>query len=149
MFDSPHTSSPMLMRGNAMVLKNTCRKCPDNQSIEKHLSWSSDIPPAARFPPHRSRPAGYQHNRQPATVGAEERGGRGTTSRRTTTRAAPELSPPKPACAGDAVLRTSTQGTVPMGQCAGRRHRGPHLTVSIPEARPRRLEGWLVEPEGA
>jgi len=80
-------------------------------------------------PPHRSRPAGYQPNRQPATVGTEERGGRGTTSSRTTTRAAPELSPPKSACAGDVILRTSTRGT-PMGQCAGC-HRGQHLTVSI------------------
>ncbi len=75
-------------------------------------------------------PAGYPPNRQPATVGAEERGGRGTTSSRTTTGAAPELSPPKSACADYAVLRTSTRGTVPMGQCAGC-HRGQHLTVHI------------------
>ena len=34
-----------------------------------------------------------------------------------TTRASSELSPPKSACSGDAVLRTSTRGTV-MGQCA-------------------------------
>ena len=46
-----------------------------------------------------------------------ERGGRGTTTSRTTTRASNELSPPKSACSGDAVLRTSTRGTV-MGQCA-------------------------------
>ena len=26
MLDSPHTSAPMLMRGNTLVLKNTCRK---------------------------------------------------------------------------------------------------------------------------
>jgi len=45
-----------------------------------------------------------------------ERGGRGTTSSRTTTRAANELSPPKSACDCDAVLRTSTRGTVHMGQ---------------------------------
>ena len=45
-----------------------------------------------------------------------ERGGRGTTTSRTTTRASNELSPPKSACSGDAV-RTSTRGTV-MGQCA-------------------------------
>ena len=32
--------------------------------------------------------------------------------------------------AGDAVLRTSTRGTVPMGQCVGC-HRGQHLTVHI------------------
>jgi hypothetical protein len=31
--------------------------------------------------------------------------------------AAPELRPTKSACAGDVVLRTSTRGTVPMGQC--------------------------------
>lgn len=47
-----------------------------------------------------------------------ERGGRGTTTSRTTTRASNELSPPKSACSGDAVLRTSTRGTVHMGQCA-------------------------------
>jgi hypothetical protein len=64
MLDSPHTSVPMLMRGNT--------------------------PPTTRSPPHRSRPAGYPPNRQPATVGEEERGGRGTISRRTSTRAAPE-----------------------------------------------------------
>ena len=48
---------------------------------------------------HRSRP-GYQRNQQPTTVSVEERGGRGTTSRRTTTRVAPDLSPPKPVFAG-------------------------------------------------
>ena len=47
-----------------------------------------------------------------------ERGGRGTTTSRTTTRASNELSPPKSACSGDAVLHTSTRGTVHMGQCA-------------------------------
>lgn len=46
-----------------------------------------------------------------------ERGGRGTTTSRTTTRAANERSPLKSACSGDAVLRTSTRGTVHMGQC--------------------------------
>jgi hypothetical protein len=40
-----------------------------------------------------------------------------------TTREAPELNPPKSACSGDAVLCTSTRGTVPMGQCDGC-HRG-------------------------
>ena len=44
-----------------------------------------------------------------------ERGGRGTMLSRTTTRVANELSPPKSACAGDAVLRTSTRGTVHSG----------------------------------
>jgi hypothetical protein len=46
------------------------------------------------------------------------------------TRADPELRPPKPACAGDVILRTSTQGTVPVGQCSPWQ-RGSHLTVSI------------------
>jgi hypothetical protein len=48
MLDSPHTSAPMLKRGNT--------------------------PPTTRSPPHRSRSAGYPPNRQPATVGEEERG---------------------------------------------------------------------------
>ena len=65
----------MLMRGNALVLKAPVENAP-RTSIEKHLSWSPDIPPAARFPLHRSRPAEYQPNRQPATVGAESRVGR-------------------------------------------------------------------------
>jgi hypothetical protein len=63
------------MRGNALVLKTPVENAP-RTSIEKHLSWSPDIPPAAHFPLHRSRPAEYQPNRQPATVcvksGAEE-----------------------------------------------------------------------------
>jgi hypothetical protein len=74
MLDSPHTSAPMLMRGNALVLKTPVENAP-RTSIEKHLSWSSDIPPAARFPLHRSRPAKYQPNRQPATVCAESGAG--------------------------------------------------------------------------
>ena len=72
--DPPHTSAPMLMRGNALVLKTPVENAP-RTSIEKHLSWSSDIPPAARFPLHRSRPAEYQPNRQPATVCAESGAG--------------------------------------------------------------------------
>ena len=102
---------------------------PDSPHTSATIFMRDGHPSAARFPPHRSRPAGYQPNRQPATVGAEERGGRGTTSSRTTTRAAPKLSPPKSACAGDAVLRTSTRGTVPMGQCAGC-HRGHDARVA-------------------
>ena len=42
-----------------------------------------NTPPTTRSPPHRSRPAGNPPNRQPATVGKEERGRRGPTSRRT------------------------------------------------------------------
>jgi hypothetical protein len=70
-----------------LVLKNTCFNTK------------------GQHPFHRSRPAEYQPNRQSATVITEERGWRGTTSRRTTTRAAPELIQPKPAYAGDTVLR--------------------------------------------
>jgi hypothetical protein len=47
------------MRGNALVLKTPVENAT-RTSIEKHLSWSSDIPPAARFPLYRSRPAEYQ-----------------------------------------------------------------------------------------
>jgi hypothetical protein len=42
MLDSPHTSVPMLMRGNALVLKTPVENAP-RTSIEKHLSWSPDI----------------------------------------------------------------------------------------------------------
>jgi hypothetical protein len=48
MLDSPHTLAPMLMRGNALVLKTPVENAP-RTSIEKHLSWSPDIPPAAHF----------------------------------------------------------------------------------------------------
>jgi hypothetical protein len=74
MLDPPYTSAPMLMRGNAVVLKTPVKNAP-RTSIEKHLSWSSDIPPAVRFPLHQSRPAEYQPNRQPATVCEESRAG--------------------------------------------------------------------------
>jgi hypothetical protein len=50
--------------------------------------------PTTHSPPHRSRPAGNPPNRQPATVGEEERGGRGPTSRRTSMREAPDCRPP-------------------------------------------------------
>ena len=56
MLDSTHPSVPMLMRGNT--------------------------PPTTRSPPHRSRPTGNPPNRQPATVGEEERGGTDPTSPR-------------------------------------------------------------------
>jgi hypothetical protein len=59
MLDSPHTPAPMLMRGNALVLKTPVENAP-RTSVEKHLSWSPDIPPAARFPFNRSSPAEYQ-----------------------------------------------------------------------------------------
>jgi len=44
-----------------------------------------------------------------------ERGGKGTTSSRMTTRAVNELSPPKSACAGDAVLQEETELGLPSG----------------------------------
>jgi hypothetical protein len=53
-----------------------------------------NTPPTMRSPPHRSRPTGNPPNRQPATVGEEERGGRDPTSRRTSMRAAPDCRPP-------------------------------------------------------
>ena len=73
--DSPHTSTPMVMQGRALALKNTCQNA-SSTSVEKHLSWSPDIHPTARWvpsTPHRSRPAGHPPNRQPCAVGAEER----------------------------------------------------------------------------
>ena len=75
MSDSPHTSAPMAKRGRALVLKNTCRNA-SSTSVKKHLSWSPDIHPTARWvpsTPHRSRPAGYPPTRQPGAVGAKER----------------------------------------------------------------------------
>jgi hypothetical protein len=53
-----------------------------------------NTPPTTRSPPHRSRPTGNPPNRQPATVGEEERGGRDPMSRRTPMRAAPDCRPP-------------------------------------------------------
>ena len=75
MSDSPHTSAPMVMQGRALVLKNTCRNA-SSTSVKKHLSWSPDIHPTARWvpsTPHRSRPAGSPPTRQPGAVGAKER----------------------------------------------------------------------------
>ena len=75
MSDSPHTSAPMVMRGRALVLKNTCRNA-SSTSVKEHLSWSPYIHPTARWvpsTPHRSRPAGYPPTRQPGAVGAKER----------------------------------------------------------------------------
>ena len=72
---SPHTSTPMVMQGRALVLKNTCQNA-SSTSVEKHLSWSPDIHPTARWvpsTPHRSRPAGRPPNRQPCAAGAVER----------------------------------------------------------------------------
>ena len=60
--DSPHTLASMLMRGNALALKNTCRNAP-RTSVEKHLSWSSDIYPAARWVPTPHR--GHGLNAEP------------------------------------------------------------------------------------
>jgi hypothetical protein len=103
------------------ALKNTCHDARFAPHIGANVN-AGYIPPAAPFPPHRSRPTGYPPYRQPSTVGVEELVRRGTTSRllETTTGSAPELIPPKSACAGDAVLRTSTRGTAPWRVCLQR-----------------------------
>ena len=41
------------------------------------MPMRGNAPPTTRSPPHRSRPTGNPPNRQPATVGEEERGRRG------------------------------------------------------------------------
>ena len=82
MLDSPHTSAPMLMRGNT--------------------------PPTMRSPTYRSPSRRITTQPTTATVGEEERGGRGTTSRRTSTRAAPEHRPPPTARHAPPPPRTST-----------------------------------------
>jgi hypothetical protein len=40
MLDSPHTSAPMLMRGNTLVVKTPVENAP-RTSVEKHLSGGS------------------------------------------------------------------------------------------------------------
>jgi hypothetical protein len=115
--DLTNTSVPMLMWGNALVLKTPVENAP-RTSIEKHLSWSPDIPPAALFPLHLSRPTEYQPNRQPATVCAESWAGE---AQRLVGRQRGQLtsSSRQSLHSGDAVLRTSTLGTVHTGQYAG------------------------------
>ncbi len=58
MFDSPHTSAPMLMRGNALVfekhLSNMLREPALRNTCHGPRTSLPDIPPAARFPSHRS-----------------------------------------------------------------------------------------------
>ncbi len=63
--------------------------------------------PTTRSPPHRSRPTGNPPNQQPATVCEDARVGRGTTSRRTPTRATPSRRPP-PTTQHEPPPRTST-----------------------------------------
>ena len=87
------------------VLRNTCHG--PRTSLQQRSCHSTDHVQQNISP---NRPTRHRLRR--------ERGGRGTTRSRTTTRASNELSPPKSACAGDAVLRTSTRGTVHMGQYA-------------------------------
>ena len=88
----------------AAVLRNTCQG--PRTSLPQRAFHSTDHVQQSISPnqPTRHRLRG-------------ERDGRGTTTSRTTTRAANEWSPLKSACSGDAVLRTSTRGTVHMGQC--------------------------------
>jgi hypothetical protein len=92
MLDSPHTSAPMLMRGTSLPQ----RAFNPTDHVQQDIHPTENPPPSAR------------------------KSGAGEARRRVGRRrgAAPELRPPKSACAGDAVLRTSTRGTVPMGQCA-------------------------------
>jgi hypothetical protein len=97
------------------VLRNTCHG--PRTSLPQRACHSTDHVQQIISP---NRPTRHRLRR--------ERGGRGTTTSRTTTRASNELSPPKSACSGDAVLRTSTRGTVHMGQCA---LEDKHLTVPI------------------
>ena len=77
----------MVMQGRALALKNTCRNA-SSTSVEKHLSWSPDIHPTARWvpsTPHRARPAGHPPTRHPGAVDARsENATWGTTSRPTT-----------------------------------------------------------------
>ena len=112
MLDSPHTSVPVSMRGNALVFEKHLLKMPLEPVLRNTCHGPrTSLPQRALHPTdhvqHDIHPTANE--RQPATVCAEERGLRGTTSSRTTTGAAPKLSPPK----SDAVLRTSTRGTVP------------------------------------
>jgi hypothetical protein len=113
MFDSPHTSAPMRV----------------------------NTPPTTRSPPHQSRPAGYPPNRQPATVGEEERGGRGTKSRRTSTRAAPERRPPLTARHAPLPRTSTSQGRGPepaQDRRAAPRGRRRAAPGSSPRSRPPR-----------
>jgi hypothetical protein len=101
MLDSPHTSAPMLRRGTSLPQRDF--------HPTDHVQ--QDIHPTDN-PPQSTLKSGAGDEEQIKDIIII------TTSSRTTTGAAPELSPPKSACAGDVVLRTSTRGTVPMGQCA-------------------------------
>jgi hypothetical protein len=61
--------------------------------------------------------------------------------------AAPELSPPKSACAGDAVLRTSTRGTVPMA-APRPEHASARPAAATPTPRPphpRKQDGGEID----
>ena len=72
---------------------NTCHDARFAPHVGANVN-RGNTPPTSRSPPHQSRPEGYPPNRQPVTVGEEERDGRGTTSRWTSTRATPERRPP-------------------------------------------------------
>jgi hypothetical protein len=121
MLDSPHTSAPMLVRVNALVLKtpvenaprtsilrNTCygpqtsllqRAFHSTYHVQQNISPTDNPPPSAR----RAGRERHEVESDDNEVG----------------RTSNELSPPKSACTGDAVLRISTRGTVHMGQYTG------------------------------
>ena len=100
MFDSPHTSAPMLMRGNALVFEKHLSKMPREPALRNTCHG-----PRTSLPQHAFHPTDHVQDIYPTdNPPPSELGWKGTTSSRTTTGAAPELSPPKSACAGDAVL---------------------------------------------
>jgi hypothetical protein len=73
--DSPYTSAPMLMRGNALVLKNTCRKCPKEPALKNTCRGPRTSLPQLAFHPTDHVRQEIHPTDKPATVGAEERGG--------------------------------------------------------------------------
>jgi hypothetical protein len=131
MLASTHTLVPMLMQGNALVLKTPVENALRTGicSIEKHLSWFSDIPPAVLFPLHRLRPAEYQPNQQPATVFAERGAGE---ARRRVGRRRGRLTSGVRQSLRVLVMQSSTPAPgaqSPWDSTMG--YRGQHLTVPI------------------
>jgi hypothetical protein len=99
------------------ALRNTCR-CP-----------RTSLPRSAFHPTDHVQQDIHPTDNPPLSA---RKSGAGEARRRVGRRRGrpPSSTPPKSACAGDTVLRTSTRGTVPMGQDNGC-HRGQHLTLHI------------------